>query len=149
MSKLARDHRNAELAKIHVAKKALAMSDDEYRAMLWSVGRVQSAKDLDYAGRQAVLQHLRACGFTPTSAKSTKGRPRRPTPAIESLPLVRRIRAQLIALGKLPDEYADGIARQMLGSQAPEFFEWLHPDQLHALSAALGVEQRRRGVPTQ
>jgi len=98
MSKLARDHRNAELGKIHLAKKDLCMTDEEYRAMLWSVGRVNSAKDLDYAGRH--------------------------------------------------DEYADGIARQMLGADAPQFFEWLHTDALHRLSAALGVEQRRKGAPT-
>jgi phage gp16-like protein len=147
MSKLARDHRNAELAKIHLAKKDLCMTDEEYRAMLWSVGRVNSAKDLDYAGRQAVLQHLQACGFKPAAAKKA-GRQKRPTPSTENLPLVRRIRAQLISLGKLPDEYADGIARQMLGADAPQFYEWAHTDALHRLSAALGVEQRRKGAPT-
>lgn len=143
MSKLARDHRNGDLAKIHVAKKALNMSDDDYRAMLWTQGRVHSAADLDHVGRQRVLDHLKACGFKPAAAKNTK-RPQRPTPAPEKLKLIRRIRAQLISLDRLPDTYADGIAHQMFGLQ---FYEWATPDQLHAITAALAVEQRKKGVP--
>ena len=143
MSKLARDHRNGDLAKIHVAKKSLSMSDEDYRAMLWTQGRVHSSADLDHAGRQRVLDHLKACGFKPAAAKNTK-RPQRPTPAPEKLKIIRRIRAQLISLDRLPDTYADGIAHQMFGLQ---FYEWATPDQLHAITAALAVEQRKRGAP--
>lgn len=145
MSKLARDHRNSDLAKIHVAKKSLGMSDEDYRAMLWTQGRVTTAADLDHVGRQRVLDHLKACGFKPSASKTAK-RPARPTPAPEKIKLVRRIRAQLISLDHLPDTYADGIAKQMFGL---EFYEWATPDQLHAITAALAVEQRRKGVPQQ
>jgi phage gp16-like protein len=145
MSKLARDHRNSDLAKIHLAKKSLAMTDEDYRAMLWTQGRVTSSADLDHVGRRRVLDHLQACGFKPSAAKSTK-RPTRPTPSPEKLKLVRRIRAQLISLDHLPDTYADGIAKQMFGLQ---FYEWATPDQLHAITAALAVEQRRKGAPQQ
>lgn len=144
MSKLARDHRNSDLTKIHVAKRALNMSEEDYRAMLWTQGRVHSASDLDHAGRQRVLDYLTACGFKPSTAKQTK-RPARPTPAPEKLKLIRRIRAQLISLDRLPDTYADGIAHQMFGLQ---FYEWGTPDQLHAITAALGVQQRKQGAPT-
>lgn len=147
MSKLARDHRNADLAKIHVAKKQLQMTDEDYRAMLWTQGRVHTASELDHAGRQRVLDHLRACGFKPVATAKTR-RPKRPTPSADALPLVRRIRAQLISLDRKPDEYADGIAKQMLQDQAPEFFEWCHPRDLHKISQALGVEQQRKGAPT-
>lgn len=144
MSKLARDHRNSDLAKIHVAKKALNMTDEDYRAMLWTQGRVHSASDLDHAGRQRVLDHLKACGFKPAAAKNAK-RPARPTPAPDKLKLIRRIRAQLISLDHLPDTYADGIAHQMFGLQ---FYEWATPDQLHAITAALAAQQRKQGAPT-
>jgi phage gp16-like protein len=147
MSKLARDNRNADLGKIHIAKKQLSMSDADYEAMLWTQGRVRSAKDLDFAGRRAVLDYLRSIGFRPVAAKKS-ARPKRPTPSVDALPLVRRIRAQLISLDRKPDEYADGIAKQMLGDAAPEFFEWCHPRDLHKISQALGVEQNRRGAPT-
>jgi len=151
MSKLARDHRNSDLAKIHLAKKQLNMADEDYRAMLWTQGRVHSSKDLDFAGRRAVLDYLRTIGFKPAPAKTpTKAtaRPQRPKPSVDAAPLVRRIRAQLISLDRKPDEYADGVAKQMLGTDAPRFFEWCHVRDLYKISQALGVEQQRKGAPT-
>lgn len=169
MSKLARDHRNTDLAKIHLAKKQLGMDDVSYREIIKAVGRIPSgsSKDLDHAGRQRVLEHFRACGFKPqantvtTPAKSaTTGptstpvkaaitkRPGRPTPAADALPLVRRIRAQCISLNRLDDTYVDGLARQMLGAEAPEFFEWCHVRDLYKISQALGVHQARQGAAT-
>lgn len=145
MSKLARDHRNADLAKIHVAKKQLNMSDDDYRAMLWTQGRVRSSKDLDHAGRAGVLDYLKAIGFKAVSKPDTKRRPR-PVPSDDKIKQVRRIRAQLISLDRKPDTYADGIARQMFGV---DFYEWCTPHQLHAITAALAVQQRREGADTQ
>lgn len=144
MSKLARDHRNGDLAKIHVAKKQLALTDDDYRAMLWTQGRVHSASELDHAGRQRVLDHLKACGFKPAASASPK-RPARPTPAPEKVKLVRKIRAQLISLDRLPDTYADGVAKQMFGLQ---FFEWGTCEQLQAIASALAYEQQRQRVRT-
>lgn len=147
MSKLARDHRNSDLAKIHVAKKQLNMSDEDYRAMLWTQGRVHSSSDLDHAGRQRVLDHLKACGFKPKAAANPK-RPSRPSPSADALPFVRRIRAQLISLDRLPDTYADGIAKQMLGDQTPQFFEWCHVRDLERISQALTYQQKRTGAST-
>lgn len=145
MSKLARDHRNGDLAKIHVAKKQLGMTDEDYRAMLWTQGRVKSSSDLDHAGRQRVLEHLKACGFKPIASSNAK-RPARPTPAPEKIKLVRRIRAQLISLNGLPDSYADGIAKHMFGVQ---FYEWATCEQLQSITTALTYEQTKQGVRTQ
>jgi phage gp16-like protein len=145
VGKLARDHRNGDLAKIHIAKQQLRMGDDDYRAMLWTQGRVHSSKDLDHAGRQRVLDYLTTIGFKPAPAKTTK-RPARPTPAADKVKLVRRIRAQLISLDRKPDEYADGIARQMFGVN---YYEWCNHEQLHAITAALAKMQRKEGAATQ
>lgn len=144
MSKLARDHRNGDLARIHIAKQQLSMTDEDYRDMLWTQGRVRSAADLDFAGRKRVLDYLVSIGFKPTAGKAAK-RPSRPTPAPDKLKLVRRIRAQLISLDRKPDNYADGIAKQMFGV---EYYEWCTHDQLHAVTAALGAQQRKEGAPT-
>lgn len=62
--------RKAQLAQIHIAKAQLALNDETYRAMLWAIARVHSAKDLDLAGRMRVLEHLRASGFKPKPPKA-------------------------------------------------------------------------------
>lgn len=48
------------------------MADDTYRQVLWAVARVKSAKDLDHAGRQRVLDHFKACGWKPAPPKSAQ-----------------------------------------------------------------------------
>ena len=65
--------RQANLAKIHIAKKDLGISDDAYRAMLMDVAKVDSASKLDFHGQYAVLQRLKELGWSPKSSKN-KGR---------------------------------------------------------------------------
>lgn len=52
--------RQSDLAKIHIAKKALAghLSDDEYRGLLMTLCQVDSSAKLDMAGRRRFLDHL-------------------------------------------------------------------------------------------
>jgi phage gp16-like protein len=57
------DDRRADLAAIHIAKKALGWSDDEYRDVLWVVCNVRSSAELDMGGRRRFLAHLQACGW--------------------------------------------------------------------------------------
>lgn len=61
------DDRSRDLAKIHLAASQVGLirkgDDESYRVMLWSVAQVRSAKDLDAAGRQRVLEHLGTLGF--------------------------------------------------------------------------------------
>jgi phage gp16-like protein len=54
-----------DLALIHLAKGQLGLDEDTYRAMLRGVAGVDSAGDLDAAGRARVLEHLRGRGFRP------------------------------------------------------------------------------------
>nr|WP_315237671.1 regulatory protein GemA [uncultured Albidiferax sp.] len=72
MSKLARDHRNAELAQIHIGVAALQWTDDDYRVILHSKTGHSSAGKLDAAGRRAFLDHLRACGWKPAKKAFTQ-----------------------------------------------------------------------------
>ncbi len=59
--------RQAELAKIHIARKDLKLSDVDYEAMVSraSGGSASSAKDLDSAGRGRLLGALRKMGWKP------------------------------------------------------------------------------------
>lgn len=126
--------RNAELAKIHLAKKALGLDDETYRAMLWTLARVRSAKDLDDFGRRAVLDHLKARGF--------KGRAKgRSTPADDRAALINKIRRQMTEANVFSN-YVDGMSKKMF---QVERFEWCDQDQLRKLVAALNYHIKRKG----
>jgi phage gp16-like protein len=140
MSKLARDHRNRELAQIHIAKKQLALTDEDYRAMLWAKGRVHTAKDLDYAGRKAVIDHLVACGFKIEKNKGrAKGRPHNIDSARRG-PQLKKIEALLTDAGR-PWAYVNGMAARMFHV---ERIELCHEGQLQSLIAALTYDKQRR-----
>jgi phage gp16-like protein len=59
MSKLA--NRKALLAQIHINKKQLNQSDDEYRDLLSTVCGVDSSAKLDITGLMRFLDHQKAC----------------------------------------------------------------------------------------
>lgn len=128
------DIRKRELAMIHMAKAALGLDEETYRAMLWVIARVTSAGDLDWSGRKRVLDHLKAKGW--------KGSKHRAAPAPDKAPMIAKIRALLInhPTGPKSDGYADGIAKRMFGI---ERLEWCDHVQLHKIVQALSVSARR------
>jgi phage gp16-like protein len=132
--------RNVELAKIHIAKNQLALDDETYRNMLWTIARVRSAKDLTSDGRRRVLDHLRSRGFKDLG----RGRPHN----ADNSRLIRKIEAQLAA-AKLPWAYAHGMAKKMFRVDHVTFCS---ADQLRKLIAALAYDANRRAkqgpVPT-
>lgn len=130
--------RNAQLARIHIAKAQLGLDDDTYRAMLFSVARVTSAKDLDEAGRRNVLDHLKARGFKDQGGRD-RGRPHN----ANNSPLIRKIGAMLAAAGR-DWKYADAIAARMFEVERVAF---CNIDQQRALVAALAIDQRRHAKP--
>ena len=134
--------RNADLARIHIAKKQLGLDDDTYRDMLWSIGRVRSAGDLDFAGRRKVLEHLRSRGF-----KTDFKKPRPATgwewvnnAAGEKQPMLRKI-AVMLRDADRSKEYVDGMAKKMCHVERIEFCT---PKQLHDVVSALVRDQQRR-----
>jgi phage gp16-like protein len=139
------DTRKRDLALIHIAKKQTDIAEETYRAKLQEIGGVSSSSDLDQKGRAAILAYFNTIGFKPTGTKGGAKRPKRPTPAPENAALCRKIRAQLISLGRLPDTYADGIAKQAF---TVDFYEWCTPEQLRKISTMLAAEQKRKGAAT-
>lgn len=101
--------RKSELAKIHVAKKQLALSDDEYRAILLSVTGKTSAADLDWRGRQALLDHFKKVGF---KVKANPAGRARPNVGEDRMPRIRKIEAQLASMGRSWN-YADGMVKRI------------------------------------
>jgi len=125
MNNTAPNIRKRELAQIHVAKTQLCLDDETYRAMLWTVARVKSAADLDWTGRKQVLDHLKAKGWKKTNPK--------PDVAKAKAPLVSKIYA-LLADMKLPNSYAEGIAKKMYRRQK---LQWCTTTELRAIVVAL------------
>lgn len=116
--------RNIELAKIHMAAAALKLikkcDDSGYRDMLWSIARVRSAKDLDDAGRERVLDHLKFCGW-----KEPKGRPpaKRKSRPLPQPGLILHLWESLGRAGHLSDA-SEGALRAWVKRQSATF----HPD---------------------
>lgn len=66
------DQRRRDLALIHIARKEIFASEHEYRDVMFAVTRVKSAADLDWTGRQRLLEHFRKLGWKPGRAYSER-----------------------------------------------------------------------------
>lgn len=122
----AADIRNRELAQIHIARQQLGMDEETYRAMLWAVGRVNSAKDLDWTGRKRVLDHLKKSGFKVKPAKSAKTR------ELASDMQSKKIRAMWLELhqaGEVRDPSEAALASFVKRHTKVEALQWLSGDQ--------------------
>jgi phage gp16-like protein len=93
------DKRRADLAKIHLAKKDLCMSDDDYAAVMLCVsnGRTSSAGELDVRERGQVLEHFKRCGWKPKPRNS--GAYSRPVAADSAE--ARKVRTEIMELMEL------------------------------------------------
>jgi hypothetical protein len=58
---------------IHVARRQLQLTEDDYRAILDGYGGVASARDLDHEGFDRVMAYFNQCGFVSTWKKRTFG----------------------------------------------------------------------------
>jgi len=135
-----RNTRNTELGKIHIAKKQLGMDDDTYRDMLWTIARVRSAKDLDHAGRKAVLEHMKRVGFKGNRPdQDYPGRPHNINSADRG-PLLKKIEAQLADAG-LPWTYAEAMAQRICKVEKITFCD---VKQLQKIIAALTYNAKRQ-----
>lgn len=144
------DSRRRDLAFIHIAVRALGMDphdkdpNSEYRCMLWAVARVRSSKDLDFAGRKRVREHLEACGYqAKRGAKPFPGRPHN----TDIHPQLRKIEA-LLADAKRPWAYADAIAQKLTGGVKVKV-AFCDADEWQRIIAALVFDQRRRAAKAQ
>lgn len=130
-----KDKRNQQLSKIHIAKKDLGLDDDSYRAMLMRIAGKTSSKDLSPLQMANVLRELERLGWQPKRGRA------KPKPAADRAKLVGKIEAQLADAGR-SWEYGDGIAKRLY---KVEKVEWLNPEQLRGVVAALSYDAKRRG----
>ncbi len=138
---IGREDRGRELALIHVARKELGLDDDLYRDMLWVVARVRSAGDLDQAGRRAVIDHLKRCGFRPSPGGRGRARPNEWAWVDRAAEGKRKMLRKIIVLARSRGKaYVDGICRRMFGVERLEFAD---ESQLHKIVSALTYDAKR------
>jgi len=131
------DARRRDLARIHLGKKALRLDDETYRDMLFQLTGKRSAGDMSAPQRYQVLDRMKALGWLESNDARGKhpGRPR----DTAAVPLLRKVEA-LLAEAKRPWSYAHAMAERMFHINK---VEWLRPDQMHKLVAALQTDANR------
>ena len=134
--------RRRDLARIHCLKRDLKLSVSDYRALLWTLARVDSAKDLDATGRGKVILHLVDLARR-SRVRPFPGKPRN-AGAPDRAATIKKIEAML-AEERRPWSYATGIAKRMFKKQRLEFCT---PDELHKVMLALEYDRRRREAVT-
>lgn len=134
------DSRKTLIAKIHIAKKELALDDATYRDVLERVTGKTSCKEMDLKELKAVVMDLKRLGFVPKqTAKTQTDHGRRPTTTADKQPMLDKIEAILTDRG-LHWHYAHGIAKKMFDK---ELVTWLTTEQMHKVVQALSVYQKR------
>lgn len=133
--------RKSELAMIHVAKKELAMPDDEYRSILLSVTGKTSSAALDWRGRKKLLDHFKKIGF---KVKGSKAGRARPNVGGDRVAQMSKIEAQLADAGR-SWAYADGIAKRLFANTTKiERIDFCDGAHLAKVIAALAFDAKRR-----
>ena len=124
--------RQADLQKIHIAKKQLGLSEDDYRAAvsLVSKGKTDSAGELDAQGRAALLAHFKRAGFKPRKPATKSHQPAKPDlPIGDDRDQVKKIRSLWIELhefGAVRNSSEAGLAayvKRIKGKEHPKFLD--------------------------
>lgn len=135
--------RRGLLAKVHIAKKQLGLSDDDYRAIIFQHCGAMSAADATEAQLEKIVQHFAQRGFK-TTAKAVPGRK---APAVDT-PSARKARALWLSLYQLgavrnPSEHAlEAFACRQL---AVEYWRWSDQSLSYRLIEALKAMAMRHG----
>ena len=149
--------RNGLLAKVHIAKKQLGLTEEEYRGMLDARFGVDSAGKLKVRDLEVLLRHMAGLGWREGRFRAGKadrhGTPkglRTPGPRGSRASLLSKIEALLAEKGsvegrRVPWSYAAAILKRQSGV---ERLEWATPDDLRGVIAALVRDAKRGGRRT-
>lgn len=134
------DWRNSMLAKIHMAKKQLGLTDEEYRDVIEVKTGERSAAKLNHRQLDQILRHFSRMGFQERIVRARKGDKSAPSnQAMSRKAMLSKIEALLAEIGSqegrhVPWDYAAAILQRMF---KVERLDWAKPDQLRAVIAAL------------
>ncbi|MGC4409266.1 regulatory protein GemA [Rhizobium rosettiformans] len=80
-----------QIALLHVAKRELGLTDDDYRAILARHGHCNSSADLNASGFTSVMKYMAALGFKSTSATPSGFGERRGMASPAQIDLIRAL----------------------------------------------------------
>jgi phage gp16-like protein len=129
--------RDREIKLIHIAKRDLQLDDETYRAMLWSVARVRSAKDLDFTGRKKVLDHLKARGFKVKVAPANKDA------SDAQYRLIRALWSELHATGKVQHNTDQAVRAYIKRMSGVADFKFMNGFQINTVIESLKLWSKR------
>jgi len=136
----ASQHRRSMLAKVHVAKKELNLSDDDYEAILLDVTGNASAGNCTDAELDRVIKRFESKGFRP-KAKASGAKP-------ASHPAAGKARALWISLYHLgaihnsSEKALEAFAKRQLGCDK---LQWADQSQSYLLIEGLKAMAERHG----
>lgn len=138
------DFRKSLIAKIHVAKKQLAMREDDYRALLNRVTGKDSSAALSEGQLKAVVKEMESIGF-----KAIPARKAGPKPADSQE--ARKIRAMWITLhqmGEVSDPSETALSAFVKRQTGIDNMAWLnHKDTSKVMNALRSWTRRAKGEP--
>lgn len=127
-------------AKIHIAKKDLALDDDTYRQMLVTITGKNSCAEMSDRQLVAVLESLKARGWRPTKKRKVSPKSRHKKPGEKSL--ADKLRAQWIQM------HEKGLLRdgseKALGNYCHRMVRKHSPDWLTAWEAQQVIESLKQ-----
>ena len=144
--------RRGLLAKVHVAKRQLGLSDEEWRALLEARFQVDSSGLLGTGELTALVGYLERMGWepsTPRTVRDSHGTPhilKHDDAGMHRERQVGKIEALLAELGRfdgryVPWAYAAAILKRQCGVTR---LEWASPEQLTKVIAALNKTLSRK-----
>lgn len=122
-------HRTAMLAKIHVAKKDLALTDDTYRALLARMTKHESAARCSDEQLDKVLGEFQRLGWRPKARKAPKRAGKRPLATGDQARKVRALWLSLYHLGVVRSPEEAAIAAYARRVAKVDALQWMSPEQ--------------------
>lgn len=138
----ARNSRRALLAKVHIAKKALGLQDDDYRAIIVRVTGKCSAGDLSIAQLEALLAEFERLGFQPV--RSIRRAPRATHATAQKARALWISLFQLGAIADPSDSALEAFAKRQL---KVDRLQWADQSRAYPLIEALKAIAERHGWP--
>lgn len=132
--------KRSDLAKIHIARKELAMTEDAYRLMLQSVAGVTSSAKLSDRGRAKVLNRLRQLGWKPKSNFGAHGRVTASEPQDKK---IRKLWLDLAEIGVVRDRSEHALGRYVKRQTGVDALDWLDTRQAEKVIEALKAWRKR------